>query len=227
MRQTNFIRLFGITGIALVINLFVLGTLSLLNWHKAVRMPAGLREVSLVHLQSKKPKQTKPEMPSKKIYTEKKKPLRKLPKPTKSYMDKFLSNVKLGHGLGTVESPKLFLPQKDEIAFIARIETGEDLQLWEESVDRPPRSIFSKRPEYPRLTRLQGIEGFVEVEFVVTTGGTVQDISITKSVPEGVFDKAVLRALRIWRFEPARHKDKIVECRCAKRFRFVLTESIR
>lgn len=139
-------------------------------------------------------------------------------------MDKFLRNVKLDSGPGTLGAPELLLPQKEELTSILKIETGETLRLKEELVDLPPRGIFCKRPEYPRLARLHEIEGLVEVEFVVTTAGTVRDISIIKSVPEGVFNKAVLRALRIWKFEPAQHKGRIVECRCAKRFRFVLTE---
>lgn len=227
MRQSGSARLFGIAGVTVVINLLVLGTLSLLNWQKAVSMPTSLREVSVVRLQSKKPKEVKLEIPARKIQAEPKRLVRKQSKLKKSYMDKFLRNVKLGHGLGTVASPKLFLPQEEELALIVRVETGATFRLRENLVDLPPRPVFSKRPEYPRLARLRELEGFVEVEFVVTVAGTVKDIFITKSAPEGVFDKAVLRALRIWKFEPARHKGKVVECRCAKRFRFVLTEDVR
>lgn len=227
MHRNGLLRVFGIASLALVINLLIFGVLSLLNWQKAVYIPAHLGATDIVHLQPKKPKKPKQETARKKIQPRQKKSLKKPPLRRKTAMDRFLRNVKLGSGLGIAGASELFLPQKDEMTSILEVETGKAIRLKEELVDLPPRPIFCKRPEYPRLAKFHEIEGIVEVEFVVTTAGTVKDISIIKSIPEGVFDKAVFRVLRIWKFEPAQHKNKIVECWCAKRFRFVLTDELR
>ena len=58
------------------------------------------------------------------------------------------------------------------------------------------------KPMYPSRAKRMGVEGFVTAELQVDETGVVTDIKIIKSVPDGVFDRAVTRALRRWKFRP-------------------------
>lgn len=57
-------------------------------------------------------------------------------------------------------------------------------------------------PQYPRRALMQGIEGFVEVELLISAEGTVQRVRIIESEPEGLFERAVQTATLRWRFRP-------------------------
>ncbi len=57
-------------------------------------------------------------------------------------------------------------------------------------------------PEYPPRARQKGIEGWVELEFTISPVGTVQDAVVIASRPTFVFDRAALRAVRKWRYNP-------------------------
>lgn len=57
-------------------------------------------------------------------------------------------------------------------------------------------------PQYPPRARQQGLEGWVVVEFTITPVGTVQDAVVVESRPSFVFDRAALKAVRRWRYNP-------------------------
>jgi protein TonB len=59
-------------------------------------------------------------------------------------------------------------------------------------------------PVYPLHAARRGIEGEVQVRFLVTAEGTVQDIEILAAKPEEVFDKSVIDCVSRWRFQPGR-----------------------
>lgn len=78
-------------------------------------------------------------------------------------------------------------------------------------------------PLYPPAARRRRIEGYVVVEFTVTETGAVRDPKIVGAQPPGVFDRAVLRAVRRWRFQPKRGKDgKPMAVRARQRLEFRL-----
>ena len=57
-------------------------------------------------------------------------------------------------------------------------------------------------PKYPRQAKLRGIEGFVKVGYVVNSDGRVESVEILDAVPAQVFEGAVVKALKKWRYEP-------------------------
>jgi len=58
------------------------------------------------------------------------------------------------------------------------------------------------KPVYPsRATRMRQ-EGYVKAELNVDVTGRVISVKIVKSIPEGVFDKSAIKALKRWRFRP-------------------------
>jgi len=68
--------------------------------------------------------------------------------------------------------------------------------------DRDIVPLVRVDPEYPPRARQQGIEGWVDLEFTISPVGTVQDAFVMESQPPRVFDRAALRAVRKWRYNP-------------------------
>lgn len=58
-------------------------------------------------------------------------------------------------------------------------------------------------PAYPSRARRRGLEGFVELAFVIRRDGRVDpgSIRVVSANPRNVFDKAALAAVRQWRFD--------------------------
>ncbi len=72
------------------------------------------------------------------------------------------------------------------------------------SDNRPLQLTGGAGPIYPAQARAQGIEGYVEVQYDVTTAGTVTNAVVMQADPVGVFEEAALMAVRSWRFNPLR-----------------------
>jgi len=68
-------------------------------------------------------------------------------------------------------------------------------------------------PEYPRGAQRRSLEGYVVVRYDVTPDGAVDSPEIVEASPEGIFDRAVLRALEDWRYAPAAETSAGVERR--------------
>jgi protein TonB len=85
--------------------------------------------------------------------------------------------------------------------------------------------IVRVEPVYPQRALDRGIEGWVEVEFTVTEVGSISEPTILRSHPSAVFNKAALRAIERWKYEP-----KVVDGQpvsrpgMRKRLRFELNE---
>ena len=70
-------------------------------------------------------------------------------------------------------------------------------------VDTPPEPIFQIAPHYPTQAKSRGIEGEVELAFIVDDLGQVGEIRIQKSYPKRIFDSAAINAVKNWKFKPA------------------------
>lgn len=57
-------------------------------------------------------------------------------------------------------------------------------------------------PQYPPQAMSRGIEGWVIVEFTISPAGTVKDPVVVDSHPSGIFNRAMLRAIRKWKYKP-------------------------
>ncbi|MBI2875511.1 MAG: TonB family protein [Candidatus Tectomicrobia bacterium] len=67
-----------------------------------------------------------------------------------------------------------------------------------------PRYRENDRPIYPRLAQLKGYEGKVLLEVEVRADGRVGGVVIKESSNHKVLDEAALKAVRKWRYSPAR-----------------------
>lgn len=84
--------------------------------------------------------------------------------------------------------------------------------------------LSGKTPVYPLDAQRQGIEGWVDIEFLVRTDGSVHEPIIRNAQPAGVFDQAAIRAVQTWRFRPVMREGKPVEQRARLRLRFSLNQ---
>ncbi len=77
-------------------------------------------------------------------------------------------------------------------------------------------------PVYPARALRSGIEGVVTVEFTIAIDGSVKDPVIVKSKPPKIFDKAVLKSISKWKFNPDMVNGKPVEKRARQDVTFKL-----
>lgn len=71
-------------------------------------------------------------------------------------------------------------------------------------LDHPPRAVVRTNPVYPYRARQRNIEGGVQVKLLVHADGSIGQVEILQSQPQGLFDDAVRKAVPNWKFEPGR-----------------------
>ena len=62
--------------------------------------------------------------------------------------------------------------------------------------------VHNDPPNYPSTAFDRGIGGQVIVKYVVDPSGRPQHVSVVKSTPPGVFDRAAISAVKRWRYAP-------------------------
>lgn len=79
-------------------------------------------------------------------------------------------------------------------------------------------------PKYPARAADRHIEGWVKIEFTITTDGSVENAAVVEAEPEDVFDEAALRAINQWRFKEKIVNGVAVEQRAVQTLQFKLTQ---
>lgn len=79
-------------------------------------------------------------------------------------------------------------------------------------------------PVYPPRALRAGIEGTVTAEFTIGTDGSVKDVEIVSAEPPNVFDRAVITAIKKWKFAPEIVDGKAVEKRARQDIKFTLRQ---
>ncbi|WP_162473635.1 TonB family protein [Serratia microhaemolytica] len=64
-----------------------------------------------------------------------------------------------------------------------------------------PKLLKLVKPEYPSRAAALGIEGEVIVRYNIDQHGRVTDVHIVSARPERLFERAVIDAMRYWRYE--------------------------
>ncbi len=77
-------------------------------------------------------------------------------------------------------------------------------------------------PTFPISARERGLSGWVEIQFLVTAGGSVSDVVITGAEPVGIFEQAAVDAVRKWRYKPVQRDGHAVDQRARLRMKFAL-----
>ena len=79
---------------------------------------------------------------------------------------------------------------------------GDKGYVGEEGTEIEVTRVSNPSPEYPRRAIRLGLEGSVRLEFDVDTDGSVLDPYVVESNPAGVFDRAAIKAVRKFLYEP-------------------------
>jgi protein TonB len=159
------------------------------------------------------------------------------PEPTPPESQAAPTMLKVAQPVMQVETiqPKLDLP---DIEFAAELNLSpvaltpvaapKALSVQAEAIDpgfvTNPTVLRRFNPDYPRRAQRRKIEGHVVIEFTVQPDGAVQQnsIRVIESVPLGVFDRNVLRAVKRWRFETRLKDGSAVAYRARQELQFRL-----
>ena len=68
--------------------------------------------------------------------------------------------------------------------------------------DRRAIPLVAITPEYPPRELQNGVEGWVLLEFTIATDGSVENILVIESEPKNAFNRAAIRAMGRWRYQP-------------------------
>ncbi len=88
------------------------------------------------------------------------------------------------------------------------------------AVEQKPRVIKRVTPVYPELAQKVGAEGLVVVKVLINTKGEVEKVKVIKSNP--LLDEAALTAVRQFKFQPGKQRDRYVKVWMSIPFRFKL-----
>ncbi|HKF98757.1 MAG TPA: energy transducer TonB [Steroidobacteraceae bacterium] len=77
-------------------------------------------------------------------------------------------------------------------------------------------------PQFPDVARKRGLDGWVDLQFVVGTDGAVSDVAVVGAQPVGIFEQAALDAVRHWRYQPVLRAGQTVSQHARVRLRFTV-----
>jgi protein TonB len=77
-------------------------------------------------------------------------------------------------------------------------------------------------PEFPDTARARGIDGWVDLQFVVESDGAVGDVTVVGAQPVGVFEQVALDAVRHWHYQPVVHDGHAISQQARVRLRFTV-----
>jgi protein TonB len=67
--------------------------------------------------------------------------------------------------------------------------------------DRDALPLVRIEPQYPQQARQRGLEGWVQVQFTISTAGSVKDAVVVKS-SNSLFERNALQAVSKWKYQP-------------------------
>jgi protein TonB len=76
--------------------------------------------------------------------------------------------------------------------------------------DRDPLPLVRIEPQYPPQARERGLEGWVQVQFTISTAGSVKDAVVVKS-SNSLFERNALQAVSKWKYQPQLRAGKPAE----------------
>lgn len=86
-----------------------------------------------------------------------------------------------------------------------------DVVHTEETVDSRPQPRVTTPIDVPAAARARNLSGRVVLSVRIGSDGRVKALKVLESEPPGVFEDAVLAAVRGWEFAPATYRDRPVE----------------
>lgn len=228
------------TGILASLFLFWLMQVMIMPEHKTIKKTVSLNRVDFVRLKREQPPKEKPQPPEKPKQPESVQPAKK-PQPPKKIQTPVKAKPKIQpqkvvqKPLPDLDMPKLDLaaPVKDvpDVKFNSAPDSAN------KSVTTSPKAheadpggtvnsgviaLVRIPPQYPKRAMRRGIQGWVKIEFTITTVGTVKDAIVVEAKPNHIFDDAALNAINKWKFKEKIVNGSAVEQRAVQILQFKL-----
>ncbi len=105
---------------------------------------------------------------------------------------------------------------------VATADMGDDFVFEAYELDQAPAPVVKVPPAYPFKARERAVEGVVQVKMLINRDGSVAQLQVLDSRPEGVFEEAVKKALPRWKFNPGKIQGKAVTAWVVVPVRFTL-----
>jgi protein TonB len=86
------------------------------------------------------------------------------------------------------------------------------------------KPLVRVQPDYPPRLRNRRIEGWIKIEFTITTNGGVTDAVVVDAEPADVFDDVALKAIKKWKFEAKLVNGAAVTQRAVQILKFQLSK---
>jgi TonB family protein len=84
------------------------------------------------------------------------------------------------------------------------------------------RIVWAEAPSYPTSENVSGIEGWVQVIFMISPKAEPYEIAVVESTGAKAFETAAIRAIRSWRFRAATLGNKPVDSSMGLKLHFTL-----
>lgn len=117
------------------------------------------------------------------------------------------AEIHLGEAAKKSGQPKLELEKLIEIHQSEKRKALANL----EKKDTAATPLMTVEPIYPKNAQKQRLEGFVEMKFTIDTAGNVSNIVVIDSSPKDTFEKAAIKALSAWVYNPKMKSGKPIE----------------
>ena len=97
------------------------------------------------------------------------------------------------------------------------------------SVYSPPIPIKKANPRYPARARARGIEGWVQLHYMVDPSGNTYDIEIVGSNGDQSIERAAIKAARKYKYRPGEYEGEPTDANniCDGIFREDLVATVR
>lgn len=88
--------------------------------------------------------------------------------------------------------------------------------------DQPPLKIYNPSPSYPIKARKNNWEGVTVLKVLVQADGLIGETTVIESSGYSLLDKAALKTVKQWRYQPAVKNGTAVACQVRVRVKFIL-----
>jgi len=145
--------------------------------------------------------------------------------------DSLVERATVAIGSQDVQAAQIWIEEADTLdvdaARVSAVNAALTAHLIEmESLKRMPASSLETielvAAEYPMRAATRGIEGWVDIEFVVTLDGATRDVIVTEASHDSYFQREAVDAVEAWRFEPRVFMGQSIEQHAYTRVRFAL-----
>jgi len=121
-----------------------------------------------------------------------------------------------------MDVPNLDIPLQNS-NFSGSVLSGQNIKMGPGAINTNVIPLVRIPPKYPMRAANRRIQGWVKIEFTITTKGTVKDAVVIDAKPSSIFNRAALKAIKRWKFKPLIIAGEAQEQRAVQTLEFKLS----